>query len=116
MDQQVVFVRDRGRVTIPASVREEYGLEEGTALILAREKDRLVLYPSKEEYVEALLDQVGQALKERGIGLKELLEDGEDIREEVFRERYPDLAKEYDLGHKPKAYRSDRGHRFRLDL
>ena len=46
MDQQVVFLRDRGRVTIPASVREEYGLEEGTALILAKEKDRLVLYLS----------------------------------------------------------------------
>ncbi len=98
MDQQVVFVRDRGRVTIPASVREEYGLEEGTALILAKEKDRLVLYPSREEYVEALLDQVGRALKERGITLKELLEDGEEIREEVFRERYPELAKKYDLG------------------
>ena len=98
MDQQVVFIRDRGRVTIPASVREEYGLEEGTALILAKEKDRLVLYPSGEEYVEALLDQVGHALKERGITLKELLEDGEEIREEVFRERYPELAEKYDLG------------------
>ncbi len=98
MDQQVVFLRDRGRVTIPASVREEYGLEEGTALILAKEKDRLVLYLSREEYVEALLDQVGRALKERGITLKELLEDGEEIREEVFRERYPELARKYDLG------------------
>jgi AbrB family looped-hinge helix DNA binding protein len=97
MDQQVVFVRDRGRVTIPASVREEYGLEEGTALILTKEKDRLVLYPSREEYVEALLDQVGHALKERGITLKELLEDGEEIRKEVFRERYPELAEKYDL-------------------
>ena len=98
MDQQVVFVRDRGRVTIPASVREEYGLEEGTALILAKEKDRLVLYPSREEYVAVLLDQVGHALKERGITLKELLEDGDEIREEVFRERYPELAEKYDLG------------------
>ncbi|MGD2105232.1 MAG: hypothetical protein PVJ55_09000 [Anaerolineae bacterium] len=37
------------------------------------------------------------ALKERGIILKELLEDGEEIREEVFRERYPELAEKYDL-------------------
>ena len=98
MNRQVVFVRDRGRVTIPASVREEYGLEEGTALILAAEEDRLVLYLDTEQYVEALLDQIGDALTERGITLKELLEDGEEIREEVFRRRYPELAKKYDLG------------------
>ncbi len=50
----------------------------------AREKDRLVLCPSREAYVEALLDRVGHALKERSITLKELLDDGEEIREEVF--------------------------------
>jgi len=98
MDQQIVIVRDRGRVTIPAAVREQYGLEEGTALILTKEKDRLVLYPSREEYVEALLDQVSHALRERGVSLEDLLEDEEEIRKEVFRERYPDLAKKYDLG------------------
>jgi AbrB family looped-hinge helix DNA binding protein len=91
-------MRDRGRVTIPAAVREEFGLEEGALLILTTEKDRLVLYPSGEEYVEALLDQVGHALRERGMSLEELLEDGEEIREEVFKERYPDLAEKYDLG------------------
>ena len=77
MDPQVVFVRDRERVTIPASVREEYG--------------------------EALLDQVGHALKQRGITLKEVLEDGEERWEEVFRERYAELAKKCDLGYEDVA-------------
>lgn len=96
-NQRVVFMRDRGRVTIPASLREKYGLEEGTELILAEEEDRLVLYPRREERLETLLDQIGQALEERGITLKELLEEGEEIRVEIFKERYPELAKKYDL-------------------
>jgi AbrB family looped-hinge helix DNA binding protein len=72
----VVFVRGRGRLTIPAAVRERYALEEGAALVLVEEEDRLVLYPSQEEYVEAVLDRVGTALKERGLTLKEVLDEG----------------------------------------
>jgi FKBP-type peptidyl-prolyl cis-trans isomerase (trigger factor) len=58
---------------------------------------------SREEYIEALLDQVGHGLKERGITLNELLEDGEEIREEAFRERYPELAKKCGLGYEDIA-------------
>ncbi len=80
--RHVVFLRGRGRVTIPAAVRERYDLEEGTALVLVEEEDRLALYPSQEEYVEAVLDRVGTALKERGLTLKEVLEEGEGERAE----------------------------------
>ena len=96
-NQRVVFMRDRGRVTIPAPLREKYDLEEGSELILAEEEGRLVLYPRKEERVEELLDQIGEALKERGITLEELLKESEQIRLEIFKESYPELAKKYDL-------------------
>jgi len=95
--RHVVFVRDRGRVTIPAAVRERYGLEEGTALVLAEEEGQLVLYPSQEEYVEAVLDRIGTALKEQELTLKEVLEQDEAIRTEILKERYPELAEDYDL-------------------
>jgi len=97
VSRQVIRMRDRGRVTIPASLREKYGLEEGTELVLIEKEGRLVLYPSRWEQVEDLLDQIGEALRERGTTLSEVLEDSEDVREEVFRERYPDLAQKYDL-------------------
>ena len=92
-NRSVVFMRDRGRVTIPAPLREKYGLEEGSELILAEEEGRLILYPSREQRVEKLLDRIGKALIERGITLEELLKDGEQIRLEVFKETYPELAK-----------------------
>lgn len=90
--RHVVFVRDRGRVTIPASVRAKYGLEKGAALVLTEEEDRLVLYPSQEEYVEAVLDRVGNALKEQGVTLKEVLRQDEEASIELLRERHPELA------------------------
>jgi AbrB family looped-hinge helix DNA binding protein len=95
--RRVVVLRDRGRVTIPAAVRGRYGLEEGAALILAEEEDRLVLYPSREAHAADLLDRIGRALKERGLTLKEVLEQGEEIRTELFQERYPELADKYEL-------------------
>lgn len=97
VSRRVVRVRDRGRVTIPAPLRDKYNLEEGTELVLLEEDDRLVIYPRRWERVEELLDQIGEGLKERGITLKEILEDGERIREEIFRERYPELAEKYGL-------------------
>ncbi len=104
MDQQfygtkrhVVFVRGRGRVTIPAAVRERYGLDEGSALVLAEEEGRLVLYSSHEAYVEAVLDRVGTALKEQGLTLEEVLEQDEEVRRELLQEGYPELAEEYEL-------------------
>ena len=54
-NQSVVFMRDRGRVTIPASLREKYAFKEGSELILAEEEGRLVLYPSREQRVEEFL-------------------------------------------------------------
>lgn len=97
VSRRVVRVRDKGRVTIPAPLRDKYNLEEGTELVLLEEEDRLVMYPRRWEKVEDLLDQMGEMLKERGITLKDILEDGEAIREEIFRERYPELAEKYDL-------------------
>jgi len=95
--RHVVFVRGRGRVTIPAAVRERYGLEEGTALVLAEQEDRLVLFTSHETYVEAVLDRISAALKEQDLTLEEVLEEDEEARAELFRERCPELAEEYGL-------------------
>lgn len=93
--RHVVFVRDRGRLTIPAAVRDRYGLEKGSALVLTEEEDHLVLYPSHEEYVEAVLDRVGSALKEQGLTLREVLEDDE-VALDLLKRRFPDLTEDRD--------------------
>jgi hypothetical protein len=57
----------------------------------------LILYPRAEEQVEELPDQIGKILKDRGITLKELLKGSEQMRLEVVKERYAEVAQEYDL-------------------
>lgn len=62
---------DRGRLVIPAELRERAGLAEGTALILLETPAGLVLLtrPQLRELVRADLaglDLVGELLAERG--------------------------------------------------
>ncbi len=38
-----------------------------------------------------------RAIRESGVTEEDLLESGRQVREELFRERYPDLAKKYGI-------------------
>jgi AbrB family looped-hinge helix DNA binding protein len=65
-----VTMGDRGRLVIPAEIRERAGLSEGTALILLETPTGLVLLtrPQLQELVQADLaglDLVGELLSER---------------------------------------------------
>jgi AbrB family looped-hinge helix DNA binding protein len=65
-----VVMGDRGRLVIPAEVRERTGLAEGTALVLLETPTGLVLLtrPQLQELVRADLaglDLVGELLAER---------------------------------------------------
>jgi len=92
---RVVTVRDKGRITIPASWRDRYGLSEGSEVVLVAEEDRLVLYPRRVQQLEGLLERIASALEEKGITLNELLEDSAKSRAESFRKKYPGLASEH---------------------
>ena len=65
-----VVMGDRGRLVIPAEIRERAGLSEGTALILLETPTGLVMLtrPQLQELVRADLaglDLVGELLTER---------------------------------------------------
>jgi AbrB family looped-hinge helix DNA binding protein len=65
-----VVMGDRGRLVIPAEIRDRAGLSEGTALILLETPTGLVLLtrPQLQELVQADLaglDLVGELLSER---------------------------------------------------
>ena len=58
MDQQV-----RGRLTLPAGIRERFGLNEGN-LVEITETDRGILIEPKVLVAKRLMDELGEALKE----------------------------------------------------
>ena len=80
-------VQKKGQVTIPIEIRDRLGIQEGD-LITFVETDEGVLITRQEIAAMRLLNQIGQALKERGIDLDELIESGREIRSERIKEKY----------------------------
>jgi AbrB family looped-hinge helix DNA binding protein len=87
-------LRDRRQVTIPRAACEELGIRPGDRLELRVEDGAIIIRPGRLAALEAIR-AIQQALEEAGVTEEELLESGRQIRDELFRERYPDLAEKY---------------------
>ena len=87
-------LRDRRQVTIPRAVCEELGIRPGDRLELRVEDGTLIVRPGRVAALEAL-EELRRAIAESGVTEEELLESGRQIRDELFREKYPDLAEKY---------------------
>ena len=85
--KRVYTIQENGQVTLPAEWREKYGLKKGD-LVTFRETDDGLLISPREALAMTLLDDIGEALKEKGITLEELLDSGEKIRQELYGEKY----------------------------
>ena len=80
-------IQENGQVTLPAEWREKVGLQKGDLVSFTETEEGLLVQP-REAVAMDLLDRIGDALKEKGIDLDKLIEDGRDIREELYREKY----------------------------
>jgi AbrB family looped-hinge helix DNA binding protein len=87
MPQQVVRVQEKGQVTIPQEIREKLGLKKGDLVTFVETEAGVVIKPA-EVIVSEALDEIGQALKEKGITLEELMERGGEIRGELIEKEY----------------------------
>lgn len=87
-----VTLRSRRRITLPREVCEALGVVPGDQIALEVSKGRISARPQRRAAMEALA-AIRQAFAESGITERELLEGGRQVRDELFRERYPDLAK-----------------------
>lgn len=63
-----VVVREKGRITLPLSLRRRLGLKKGDALEIEIEKSRLVIKPQSAVTVES----VGGILKVPEVDLEEI--------------------------------------------
>jgi len=84
---QVVRVQEKGQVTIPLEIRQKLGLKKGDLVTFVETEQGIVIKPA-EVIVSAALDEIGQALKEEGISLEDLMERGREIRGELIDEVY----------------------------
>ncbi|HLG10324.1 MAG TPA: AbrB/MazE/SpoVT family DNA-binding domain-containing protein [Dehalococcoidia bacterium] len=91
-----ISVREKRQVTLPASVCKELGIEPGDLLDATVDEGALVIRPARKAALDAL-KELQRAIKESGVTLSDLLEGGQQVRKEIFRESYPELAEKYDL-------------------
>jgi len=80
-------VQAKGQVTIPAEIRKKLGLKKGD-LVAFVETEQGVLITPQEVIAMGALDQIGEALRKRGISLEELIESGREIRGQLLEEEY----------------------------
>jgi AbrB family looped-hinge helix DNA binding protein len=80
-------VQKKGQVTIPIEIRENLGIQEGDFVAFIQTEDGVLISPQSIVAMRSL-DQIGQALKEQGITLEELIESGRDIRGKLIKEKY----------------------------
>jgi antitoxin PrlF len=85
--KQAYTIQENGQVTLPIEFRRKYGLKKGDVVIFKETDDGLLISP-REALAMKLLDEIGEALEERGIDLDELIESGREIRAEMLKEQY----------------------------
>ena len=93
--EETIVLRPRRQVTLPRNVCEALGIEPGDRLVLEVSDGVLIARPGRQVALEAV-EELRKAIAESGVTEKELLESGRQIRDELFREKYPQLAKKHD--------------------
>lgn len=86
-ERKLSRVQKKGQVTIPIEIRDRLGIQEGD-LVAFVETEEGVLITRQEVVAMKLLNQIGHALKEKGVDLDELIESGRDMRADFIREKY----------------------------
>lgn len=74
-------------IAVPEEFRAVLGLDEGGAYIVVQLDSFLLLYPKRLVSLEAL-EGMRQVFEEEGITLDDLLEGLDEVRQEIYDERY----------------------------
>lgn len=84
---KLVRIQEKGQVTLPADVRKRLGLKKGDLVAVVETPDGVLITPQEVVATKAL-DRIGDALREQGVSLDELIESGRNIRGDLIRQQY----------------------------
>ena len=86
-DRKLVRVQEKGQVTLPTALRKHLGIKKGDLVAITETPDGILITPQEVIAMRAL-DRIGEALRERGLTLEELIESGREERGKHIEERY----------------------------
>ena len=92
LDRKLVRVQEKGQVTLPSEVRERLGLKKGDLVAVTETAEGVLITPQQIVATKAL-DRIGEALKEKGLSLEELIESGREERNSIIEKHYGIKAK-----------------------
>ena len=81
-------IRGKGTITLPASLRKKYNLEEGESLSLIDVGDGSFFLIPVESKVMKSADKVAKAVQEANVTLEELFEVLDEERKRYYQEHY----------------------------
>lgn len=87
MAKKTYVIQDSGQVTLPAEFRKKYNLKKGDVIVFEDTENGILISP-RETLVMRLMDEIGEELKERGVTLEELMQDGRELRGDLLHEMY----------------------------
>ena len=86
-ERNLVRVHEKGQVTLPADVRRRLGLKKGDLVAVVETPEGVLITPQEVVAAKALAE-VGEALREQGLSLEEMIERGRAIRSQLLDEHY----------------------------
>lgn len=86
-EKKLVRVQEKGQVTLPAEVREKLGLKKGDLVAVTEIEGGIFISP-QQAIANHALNKIGEALKEKGLSLDELIESGREERGNIIENKY----------------------------
>lgn len=83
-------IGEKGQLTVPKQFRDELLLKPGSPVAVLRMGDGLLLIPEQERF-EQMCEKIGGTLLRAGATPESLVDTLPEVREELFKEWYPDL-------------------------
>jgi AbrB family looped-hinge helix DNA binding protein len=81
-------IRGKGTITLPASLRKKYKLEEGEVLTVIDLGEGTILLKPMVSQVNKLSGQIAKRLKEENISLDDLLQALDEERKTYYKKHY----------------------------
>lgn len=85
--RKLSMVQEKGQVTIPSEIRRKLGLKKGDYVSFVETEAGVVIKPAQVIVTESL-DELGRALKAKGLTLQQLIDRGREIRGQLIEEEY----------------------------
>ena len=81
-------VQEKGQVTLPAEVRRKLGIKKGDVVSFSLTQDGSVLLTPQETIATRDIEEADRLLREQGLSLDEIIENGRNIRGRLIKEAY----------------------------